>query len=130
MAFDGTDPCWIPRLPIGENPKWRLQVAQFGDGYQQRTLDGINALDRSFRLVWETRPQADLVAMDAYLAGTKGGGFDFRHPVTGQLYTVFCDEWTIDWEVRRRGDPPQFYGTMSAEFVKANGTDLEATGAP
>jgi phage-related protein len=128
MAFDGTDPCWIPRVPIRESPKWRLQIAQFGDGYQQRTLDGINALDRAFDLAWQSLPQSELLAMDSFLSALKGSAFDFQHPVTLVMWKVFCDEWTIDWETRRRpaGGTAEFYGTLSAQFVKANGMALVA----
>lgn len=125
--FDGSDPCWIPRAPVQDQSKQRMRIAQFGDGYQQRTGDGINALELRWTLTWDTKPGSDLVGMNAYLAARKGAAFPFQHPVTLVDYIVFCDEWQITWEIRRnnvRKGAPQNFGTLSAEFYEANGVTV------
>lgn len=125
--FDGSDPCWIPRVPITDKSDWRLRKAQFGDGYEQRILDGLNALNQTWDLEWDSRPKADLLAMDSYLTSVKGAAFTFQHPVTLINYSVFCDSWQIDWNFRRKGVDefnPEFYGTLTAEFYRANGASI------
>lgn len=128
MAFDGNDPAWCLALPLGESPSWRLRKAQFGDGYQQRILDGINALDRSFDVRAEMKPASVLMAMDAYLTAEKASAIPFRNPATGVLYSVFCDQWQIDWTVTKvvNGVRKNLYGTLSATFEKANGITAAA----
>ena len=78
-GFDGTTPCWIPDQPLGRDDAVRLRVAQFGDGYAQRTLDGINALTRTWSLVWENREAAIIEAMVNYLIGRKGNSLSLIH---------------------------------------------------
>jgi phage-related protein len=131
MYFDGSDACWVPTIPYALDQQWRLRIAQFGDGYQQRILDGINALELSFNLSFDMRPHPIILDMDAYLSSMKGSAFPFFDPVSEKTFIVFCDKWTISWDMRRRSktgdpiaDPYDYYGTLTAEFVKANGVDL------
>jgi len=128
MYFDGTDPCWVPVLPIGIEQDWRLRKAQYGDGYEQRILDGINALNLKWQVSFPNLPQVKLLDMDAYLTSMKAAAFPFTDPVTELTYSVFCDAWSISWDVKRKKDPVtlnyQFYGTLSAEFVRANGVQI------
>ena len=127
MAFDGTDPCWQPDVPISRPEKWRMDIAQYGDGYAQRILDGINALDRKWSLTWELREAAVVNAMVAYFEARKGNSFQFKEPGTNITYDVWADEWQVDWVLKRwnRANPaapvPVYYGTLSAEFVRAYG---------
>jgi phage-related protein len=128
MAFDGsTGSCWTPDVPIQTARTPRLRIARFGDGYQQRTLDGINSLDTKWSLNFTSRPADVIAAMDNYLAARQGDAFEFLDPVTGVTTFVFCDEWQIGWEVRRPakgGQPALYYGTLSAEFYTANGVAI------
>jgi phage-related protein len=122
MAFDGTNNCWIPDVPYTDKEEWRLKIAKFGDGYQQRTLDGINALDKSWSLSWTNRKSSIVKNMMDYLANRKAAAFTFLDPATQEEWTVFCDDWTVSWNIRRRGG--LYYGTLTAEFYKANGARI------
>jgi phage-related protein len=119
MAFDGSDLCWMPDVPVTRDDEWRLRVAQFGDGYSQRTLDGINALNRKWSLVWGDRDAPTVNAIVAFLEAEKASTFPFLEQQTGTTWQVFCDAWRVDWGIRRPGGI--WYGSVSAEFVKANG---------
>lgn len=127
MAFDGTTDCWWPSLPIGVHKQPRLNIAQFGDGYEQRILDGINTAILRFRVTFDGRPSSVILAMDAFLEARKGSSFDFKYPVDGVVYKVFCDEWEIDWYFRKWSGSPKvasFRGTLSAEFRRAFGVQV------
>ena len=38
----------------------RVLTAKFGDGYEQRAVDGINNLAETYTLTFKTRPKADI----------------------------------------------------------------------
>lgn len=125
--FDGTVVCAVPDTPITRDEEWRIDVAQFGDGYAQRILDGINALNVKFNVTFEERPADVIQSMLAYLQNQRGNSFQFKEPATGVLYDVWCDKWSVNWTIRRwdHANPllPQayYYGTLSAEFVRSYG---------
>lgn len=125
-GFDGTTPCWIPDQPLGRDDIVRLRVAQFGDGYSQRIVDGINYMDRQWSLVWENREAAIIEAMVSYLVGRKGNAFLFKEQQSGNVFQVWCDEWNTAWNIRRRRftssvSTPLYYGTLTATFKRAYG---------
>jgi phage-related protein len=126
MAFDGSTTCWAPTLPISYKAKQRLDVSQFGDGYEQRTLQGINTMILSWDLKFLMKPDWVLVEMDLYLQALYGAAFPFLDPIMGSTVMVFCDEWQIDWEHRRFTDqaPVENFGTLSATFRRAYGVSL------
>ena len=126
MAFDGTDPTWCPAIPMGRQKAWRLRIAQFGDGYQQRTLDGINALDRKWQVTFELKPASVIADMEIFLEAQKGDAFDFLDPSTGEIFQVVCDQWQVEWRVAKvaNGAIQSLNGTLSAEFVQWNGIFL------
>ena len=125
MPFDGSISCWIPDIPYPRDDEWRLKIAQFGDGYQQRILDGINALNQKWSLTWVNRERSILNAMVNYLVAQKANAFQFWDRETGLTHQVFCDSWHVDLTFRgaakSNGTPARYFGTLTAEFVKANG---------
>ena len=50
----------------------RMRTAKFGDGYEQRIVDGINNLEESYTLNFATRPKADIDDIVSFL-DTKAG---------------------------------------------------------
>jgi len=123
-SFDGTDNCWKPDLPVGTKKTPRLNIAKYGDGYEQRTTAGINYVETEYDLSWETREQSVILAMDDYLSSRAARAFPFEHPVTKQIVNVFCDEWSISWTFRHKpmGVVDKItYGTLTATFRIANG---------
>jgi phage-related protein len=125
--FDGTVECGVPDIPVTREEEWRIDIAQFGDGYAQRILDGINALNLKFSVTFENRPADVIKSMLSFLADQKGNSFQFKEPATGEMYDVWCDKWSVTWTVQRwdRSNPllplAYYYGTLSAEFVRAYG---------
>ena len=118
MADDFTT--WCASAPIEDQASWRLQVAKFGDGYEQRARDGINALELNFAVAYDMRPRADIQAMDAYLRANGADAFNFKHPASKVIYQVFCDAWSISWQA-----PGFKRGSLHATFRKANGAAVQ-----
>lgn len=122
--FDGSDKDWCPALPLQRERERRLLTAQFGDGYQQRVLDGINAMNTVWALTFEMKPAAVIEAMDEYLQEQNGHSFPFQDPANGQIYNVFCDSWSIDWNritFDINGARSALNGTLTAQFRRAYG---------
>lgn len=72
----------------------RVAVAKFGDGYEQRVADGINADLRRFRVTFNTRTTAEADAIDSFLTARAGvESFDWTPP-TGAACKVVCREWS------------------------------------
>ena len=53
------------QLTKTSNP--RVLTAKFGDGYEQRAVDGINNLNETYNLTFKTRPKADIDDIVAFL---------------------------------------------------------------
>lgn len=79
-------------------------TVQFGDGYQQRIANGINALQQEMSVSFSTRPKAeidDLVAFFESLGGVTKFRFDLADSNAGsstETIKVICDDWSQKWE--------------------------------
>jgi phage-related protein len=84
---------WTPDLGAGMDREPRIRSAQFGDGYTQRALDGLNADMRTRTLSFTVRSLAESQAIQAFLEA-RGGveSFDYTHPGdTSRKYV--CKSW-------------------------------------
>jgi len=84
--------------------KHRVLTAKFGDGYEQRVLNGINTKDESFSLSFNNRTAEDINLIAAFFDSKAAKNFDFT--VTdkftgGNLATttmkVVCDGYNINY---------------------------------
>jgi phage-related protein len=116
---------WCPAIPLDEENEWRLQIAKFGDGYEQRALDGINALTRTWSVTYEYQDQATIQAMHAYLVANKANAFPFLDRGSGATVLVFADKWSITWQMVKRSDAGiSRWGSLKADFRLANGSTV------
>lgn len=84
-----------------------LFTAKFGDGYEQRVANGINALQSEFSVSFNTRPKAEIDDIVAFFT-SKGGvtAFNWTIPDTngsenGNTETtikVVCSNWSQTWD--------------------------------
>ena len=58
--------------------KQRVLTASFGDGYNQRVLDGINTKEDSFSVSFKNRPYEEVEVIAAYLDLTAVNGFTIK----------------------------------------------------
>jgi phage-related protein len=81
---------WSPQAEIAP----RVLEAKFGDGYQQRTADGINTSQRMFQLQFKNRSDTERDAIIAFLEARNGvESFDWTPPV-GSAGKWVCKHWT------------------------------------
>lgn len=73
--------------------KPRVRTAAFGDGYEQRVADGINAAPKSWSLTF-VRPTTEADAILAFLAARNGSeAFDWTDPDAAAGKYV-CRDWS------------------------------------
>lgn len=72
---------YTPDKGLSRNTTPQVLTATFGDGYEQRIVDGINSIKEQYSLTYKTRTKEDIDDIVAFLDGTKGvTSFDFKIP--------------------------------------------------
>ena len=107
-----------PDKSLKRTSKPKIHLATFGDGYEQRLVDGINSIKEEFTVGFSTRPKADIDDIVAFFDSKQGAtAFDFTIPDTNgteesntePTIKVVCDSYNISYDY---GD---FY-SASAKF--------------
>ena len=89
-----TFPDVAPSRGSGLSSELRVLDASFGDAYEQRAADGLNALAHTYEAVFDVRPVADIDTIVAFLARHAGvTGFWFTPP-GGVRRKWRCRRWT------------------------------------
>jgi phage-related protein len=74
--------------------KPRVRVAQFGDGYEQRSADGINTRAQMWSLQFANRTDTETGNIITFLENRNGvEAFDWTPP-NGSAIKVVCREWS------------------------------------
>jgi phage-related protein len=83
---------YTPSYSISLNKNTRVRAAQFGDGYAQRSGDGINTIMRSWSLKFDNDTNLD--AIETFFE-TQGGVTSFTWvPPVGLTGKWVCGEWS------------------------------------
>ena len=90
---------------LGRKSAHRVLSAKFGDGYEQRVLDGINSKEDSFSISFKNRDAEDINLIAGFFDLKAGKNFDFVITDTfstgGNLATstikVVCDSYNINY---------------------------------
>lgn len=86
---------WTPDIGATEERAPRIHSVQFGDGYEQRAPDGINADLRKRSLSFTARSSAEALAILAFLEAQGGtASFDYTHPGDSSRKYV-CKSWKV-----------------------------------
>jgi len=77
----------------------KVLVASFGDGYEQRTLDGINSRQDGFNITLNNRTASTINLVAAYLDERAGKNFTFTvTDLAGDTnLKVACEGYTINY---------------------------------
>ena len=72
----------------------RVNEVKYGDGYAQRSTDGINAVSEVWTVIIRNCPNAEADAIVAFLKGKSGAAsFTWRPPRASADLTVVCKAW-------------------------------------
>lgn len=89
---------------LSRKSKHNVLTAKFGDGYEQRVLDGINTKQDMFNISFKNREAEDINLIAGFLDDKAGTNFDFVITDTfssGSLTTstlkVVCDGYDINY---------------------------------
>lgn len=87
---------YVPDRGFSKTTKPRVLVYQFGDGYSQRTGDGINSMPSMYNLSFNGRDVDTANAIIAFLEATEGRTYFLWTPA-GETYEikVIASEWSI-----------------------------------
>jgi len=111
---------FIPSSGFQNPVKTSIFAAQFGDGYSQRTPNGINNISREWSLNWVNRPYAHCEDILDFFEARKGSeAFLWTPPknivsgvvTDGTQYSVYCPEWSIQHN-------NVIAATISAKFIQ------------
>lgn len=88
---------FVPNYGMSKSTQPRVNVAKFGDGYEQRTPNGINTMLSKYDLKFELS-DAELSTVITFLE-SKGGAtaFTWVPPGESQILVV-CREWSVSYE--------------------------------
>jgi len=85
---------WVPSYGSAVTTKPNVEVAKYGDGYEQRVALGINNRPRKWEVTFASRPNATADAIDAFLSECNAVKcFDWVPP-HGSAGKWICREWT------------------------------------
>ena len=94
-----------PSVGFAKASNIRVINTKFGEGYSQRTSEGLNTMENSWNLSFINQPLTTAFAIDTFLA-TSGtgdllaGGKDYFYftPIgETSVYRVICQSWTFDY---------------------------------
>lgn len=79
----------LPDKTLSMASKPNVLVAQFGDGYQQRKVSGINSINETFTVAFVNRPKIEADDIAAFFNAKKGvTSFPFTYPDTNSTSSV------------------------------------------
>lgn len=108
MAIPTFEPPRSPDAPASRKTTSKSYMAEFGDGYTQRTPKGINNLLNEVDLSWTLLDPSDVNELETFFQGLKGvDPFDYAPPFSSVLKRWYAPEWerisngpTEDFRVR------------------------------
>lgn len=61
-----------PSYGTDMSEEYRVRKVELGDGYSQRSADGLNTARQQWRLVWERLPDADAETLRQFFRNLRG----------------------------------------------------------
>lgn len=102
-----------PAYAVNQNVQPRVRMTQFGDGYMQRSADGINTQIRIWNLNFKGI-ETEIDAVESFLSNENGlTSFDWLPP-TGLAGKWICPSWD-------RGINDYNDHTLTTQFIEVFG---------
>ena len=94
----------IPDKGFTRGVKHKVLTAKFGDGYQQRSLLGINTRQETYKLQLKNRTDTEIDKIAAFLDSKAGLSFpflvtEFGHTSGDTSCKVTCENYNISYTV-------------------------------
>ncbi len=88
-------PAITPSYGAQEASSPAVKTVQFGDGYEQRVVYGINQDAKLWQLVWRNIPKTDADTISTFLEARAGKeSFNWTPPGSSTSYKWICSGWT------------------------------------
>ena len=110
FIYDGSSAYARPDRGMGRNVTPRVNIAKFGDGYEQRVLSGINHNNESYSVAFNNRTKAFIDDLVKFLNGNLNTpaqpksvfAFNFTIPDTNEsgnekTIKVVCDTFDVSY---------------------------------
>jgi phage-related protein len=106
-----------PIFPVEIAKEPRLNISNYGDGYEQVSGDGINTLKPSTEVVWDALTQAEANLADSFMEGLGGAKtFMWQYPGDAVKTRWTCRKW------KKSFHGPNNYG-FSGTFIRSFNPD-------
>lgn len=106
-----TFPSISPTYGAQKTSQPAVRKVQFGDGYSQRLVFGLNQNPKTWSLTWEVS-ETDADTIENFLDARGGAeSFDWTPPDTGTSYKWICEQWNKTIPYLNRA-------TITATFVQ------------
>lgn len=86
----------LPEFPESIVPRYTTKESQFGDGYKQIAVDGINARADEVPLVWNNIMTSEMIVLRNFLEAHAPNLPFYYTPIDGQMRAFICREWTME----------------------------------
>jgi phage-related protein len=93
FSAGGTNTNFVVDRGVSRTPKFRVLKQKFGDGYEQRLLDGINAKTEEYSVSFQNREPTEVYSIADFLDATVPANFDFY--IDNEIVKVYCDEYQL-----------------------------------
>lgn len=98
----GTDLQVLPDKGLTRQAIPRVLRVQFGDGYEQRIAEGLNALQETYNISYANRPKDEIDDIAAFMDDKKGvTKFNYVIPDTNNsgetTIKVVCDQYNLTY---------------------------------
>jgi len=103
MGFDiGAGTYIIPDKNLRKTSKPRVLKASFGDGYEQRLIDGINNINETFSVAFNNREKEEVDDIVAFFDSKAGvTAFSYTYPDSNNsgetTIKVVCEDYSLNF---------------------------------
>lgn len=98
-----TFPAYKPVYSANKTSQPKTRRVQFGDGYEQRLLYGLNQDPKEWRLTFDVSDtDADVIETFLSARASDSASFDWTPPDSATSYKWVCPDWTREMYDNRR----------------------------
>ena len=88
-------PSISPSYSTAVTYKPRILEVKLGDGYSQRSVDGINAVESTWNVVWDLLDSTDMNSLNTHFNERAGYQSFTWTPPGGTSQKFICKQWTV-----------------------------------